>query len=125
MTILERFETREDARRAWRRVPSRMPMRCRRIGRTETDIAVDTVDVSLGGVRLRCGGLITGDVVQCTLDGPHGALGIRGLVVQTRTGPGGPPFVHIAWTGLTSTDAADLGVLIDLHEASEIKPPEA
>ena len=121
MTILERFETRDDGRRAWRRVPTAMPMRCRRLGRIEADIAVDTVDVSLGGVRLRCGGLITGDVVLCSLDGPHGRFGLKGLVVQTRTGPGGPPFVHVAWTGLTPVDTAGLGLLLDLLQAFE--PP--
>jgi hypothetical protein len=99
MTIMERFETRDDVRRAYRRVPSRIPMRCRRLARIETDIAVETVDVSPGGVRLRCGGLITGDVVLCSLYGPSGSVGLKGLVVQTRAGSGGgPPFVHVAWT---------------------------
>ena len=117
MTILERYETRDDARRAWRRVPCRMPMRCRRLARIETDIAVDTVDVSPGGVRLRCGGLITGDVVLCSLDGPHGTIGLKGLVVQTRPGTGGPPFVHVAWTNLSPAEADGLGRLLDLNAA--------
>jgi len=124
MTTLQQYKTRDDARRAWRRVPSRMPMRCRRLLRVETEIAVENiVDVSPGGVQLRCGGLITGDVVMCSLDGPHGRLGLLGRVVQTRMGPGGPPFVHIAWTDLTPTETIDLGVLIDLNETSDRTPP--
>ena len=117
-TMLERFGTSDDMRRAWRRVPSRMPMRCRRLARIETDIAVEMVDVSPGGVRLRCGGLMTGDVVLCSLDGPSGSLGLKGLVVQTRTGPGGPPFVHVAWTNLSPAEADGLGRLLDAHEAA-------
>lgn len=125
MTGLTHYETREDARRAWRRVPSRMPMRCRRLFRVETEIAVEnTVDVSPGGVQLRCGGLITGDVVMCSLDGPHGRLGLLGRVVQTRLGAGGPPFVHIAWTDLSPAETVDLGLLIDLNETSDDRPPE-
>ena len=116
MTILERFETREDARRAWRRVPSRLPMRCRRLARIETDVTVETVDVSPGGVRLRCGGLITGDVVLCTLDGPAGVLALKGLVVQTRPGPGGPPFAHVAWVNVSPEDRR---ALLDLNDAAQ------
>lgn len=118
MTILERYETRDDARRAYRRVPSRIPMRCRRLARTETDIAVETVDVSPGGVRLRCGGLITGDVVLCSLDGPTGSVGLKGLVVQIRAGTGGPPFVHVAWTNLSPADVDDLGRLLEQNDAA-------
>ena len=126
MTILEHYQSREDARRAWRRVPSRMPMRCRRLLRVETEIAVEnTVDVSPGGVQLRCGGLILGDAVMCSLDGPHGKLGLLGRVVQTRPGPGGPPFVHIAWTDLSPAETADLGLLIEQNETSDNGPPEA
>lgn len=126
MTILERFEARDDVRRAWRRVPGRWPMRCRRLGRIETDIAVETVDVSPGGVRLRCGGLITGDVVLCSMDGPDGDLGLTGLVVQTRPGPGGPPFVHVAWTNLSPEDVGHLGRLLDRHDRSaESETPTA
>lgn len=126
MTILGHYETREDARRAWRRVPSRMPMRCRRLLRVETEVAVEnTVDVSPGGVQLRCGGLITGDVVLCSLDGPHGRLGLLGRVVQTRPGTDGPPFVHIAWTDLSPEETVDLGLLINLNEVSERGLPEA
>ena len=125
MTILEHYETRWDARRAWRRVPRQMPMRCRRLLRVETEIAVEnTVDVSPGGVQLRCGGLVTGDVVLCSLDGPHGRLGLLGRVVQTRPGPGGPPFVHIAWTDLSPAEAFDLGLLLDLNQMPESGPPE-
>lgn len=126
MTILEHYQSREDARRAWRRVPSRMPMRCRRLLRVETEITVEnTVDVSPGGVQLRCGGLILGDTVMCSLDGPHGKLGLLGRVVQTRPGPGGPPFVHIAWTGLSPDETADLGLLIEQNESSNNTTPEA
>jgi len=101
-------------------------MRCRRLLRVETDVAVEnTVDVSPGGVQLRCGGLVTGDVVLCSLDGPHGRLGLRGRVVQTRPGPSGPPFVHIAWTNLSPAEAVDLGLLINLNETSGSRPPEA
>lgn len=125
MTILEHYETRDDARRAWRRVPSRMPMRCRRLLRVETEVVVDnTVDVSPGGAQLRCGGLITGDVVLCSLDEPHGRLGLLGRVVQTRPGEGGPPFVHIAWTDLSPAETVALGQLINLNEVSEGRPPE-
>lgn len=125
MTILGHYEIREDARRAWRRVPSRMPMQCRRLLRVETEVVVEnTVDVSPGGVQLRCGGLITGDVVMCSLDGPHGRLGLLGRVVQTRPAPGGPPFVHIAWTDLSPTETVDLGLLINLNEVSESRLPE-
>ncbi|MFP5376262.1 MAG: PilZ domain-containing protein [Acidimicrobiia bacterium] len=117
MTMLERFEARDDARRAWRRVPARLPMRCQRLTRIVTDIAVEAVDVSLGGARLRCGGLITGDRVRCSLDAPGGGLGLEGLVVETRPAAGGP-FVHLAWTGLSPAAASGLGALLDRHEAA-------
>ena len=116
MTILERFETREDARRAWRRVPARFPMQCRRLMRSETDIRVETVDLSPGGVRFRGGGLITGDVVMCSVDGPDGSLGLSGLVVQTRAGTGGAPFVHVAWTNLSPSTEEFLGRLLEHHD---------
>jgi hypothetical protein len=126
VTILEQYQTRQDARRAWRRVPSRMPVRCRRLHRVETDVAVQsTVDVSPGGMQLRCGGLVTGDVVLCSLDGPDGTLGLLGRVVQTRPGPGGPPRVHIAWTDLSPAETVRLGVLIDLDDVSAVTPPPA
>lgn len=117
MSMLERFETRDDARRAWRRVPARFPMRCRRLMRSETDVAVETVDMSPGGVRFRSGGLITGDVVQCSVDGPGGSLGLSGLVVQTRAGTGGAPFVHVAWTNMSPVAIEHLGRLLELHDA--------
>ena len=117
MTTLERFETLDDARRAWRRIPVRVPVQCRRLARNETDINAETVDLSPGGVRLRCGGLITGDVVLCSVDGPDGALGLKGLVVQTRAGVGGAPFVHVAWTNLAPGAIEQLGKLLALQEA--------
>lgn len=117
MTMLERFEARDDVRRAWRRVPARLPMRCQRLTRIVTEIAVEAVDVSLGGARLRCGGLITGDRVRCSLDVPGGGLGLDGLVVETRPAAGGP-FVHVAWTGLSPMAATGLGALLDRHEAA-------
>ena len=117
MTILERFETLDDARRAWRRVPVQVPVQCRRLARSETDINAETVDLSPGGVRLRCGGLITGDVVMCSVDGPDGILGLKGLVVQTRAGVGGAPFVHVAWTNLSPDTVEQLGKLLSLQEA--------
>lgn len=122
MTILEQFETREDARRAWRRVPSGLPMRCRRLARIETDVSVETVDVSPGGVRLRCGGLIPGDVVLCSLDGPAGTLSLKGLVVQTRPGPGGPPFAHVAWVNVPPEDRR---AVLDLNDAARRAGPQA
>lgn len=119
MTIQERYLTRDDARRAYRRMPSRVAMGCRRLTRIETDVAVDTDDLSLGGARLRCGGLITGDVVECALDEGNGRLELRGLVVQTRTGPGGPPFVHIAWTNVSPAQVEELGRILNAVEAAE------
>lgn len=115
-TTWERYETGGDARRAFRRVAVRVPMQCRRLGRRETDVAVETVDISPGGVRLRCGGLITGDVVLCSLNGPDGDLGLKGLVVATRPGAGGPPWAHVAWTNLSPDAVEHLGRLLSLHD---------
>ena len=117
MTTLERYETMGDARRAWRRVPVRVPVQCRRLARSETEITAETVDLSPGGVRLRCGGLITGDVVMCSVDGPSGSLGLKGLVVQTRAAVGGAPFVHVAWTNLAPDTVEQLGKLLEHQEA--------
>ncbi|HET7489876.1 MAG TPA: PilZ domain-containing protein [Acidimicrobiales bacterium] len=119
MTTLERFETRGDGRRAWRRVPVRVPIQCRRLGRRETDVVVETVDLSPGGVRLRAGGLITGDVVLCSMTGPDGDLGLKGLVVATRPGTGGPPWAHVAWTNLSPDAVEQLGRLLSAHEDGE------
>ncbi|MGH9178582.1 MAG: PilZ domain-containing protein [Acidimicrobiales bacterium] len=115
---MERFETRSDNRRAWRRVPVGIPMQCRRLARSETDVAVDVVDLSPGGVRLRCGGLVTGDVVVCSVDGPDGDLRLKGLVVQNRVASGGAPFVHVAWTDVSPAAMEGLGRLLDQHEAA-------
>jgi hypothetical protein len=117
VTTMARFETESDTRRAWRRVPMRIPMQCRRLARSETDVAVDVVDLSPGGVRLRCGGLITGDVVMCSMDGPDGGLRLKGLVVQNRVASGGAPFVHVAWTDISPATLEGLGRLLDQHEA--------
>lgn len=116
MTTMERFETRSDTRRAWRRLPVRIPMQCRRLARSETDVSVDVVDMSPGGVRLRCGGLITGDVVLCSVDGPDGGLRLKGLVVQNRVATSGAPFVHVAWTDVSPATMEGLGRLLDQHE---------
>lgn len=119
MTILERFEARDDDRRTWRRLPAQFPMQCRRLARLETDIHVETIDLSPGGVQMRCGGLITGDVVQCSVEGPDGSVGLKGLVVQMRPTTGhGAPYVHVAWTGLSPEVAERLARVLEAQEAT-------
>lgn len=107
-------------RRAFRRVPVRFTLRCRRIGRRGFDTAVEGVDLSPGGVRFRARrGLDTGDVVlvSASLTGDDTVM-FKGLVVQV-TGLDGEGLdeVHVAFTTL-STDAQDgLARLLDLHDA--------
>lgn len=106
-------------RRAFRRVPVRFTLRCRRIGRGGFDSAVEGVDLSPGGVRFRARyGLDTGDVVLVTaaLDGTDEVV-FKGLVVQVaRFDGGGVDEVHVAFTGLSADAQDDLARLLELHD---------
>ena len=108
-------------RRAFRRVPVRFTLRCRRIGRVGFDAAVEAVDLSPGGVRFRAGpGLDTGDVVLVTAAlGNDDEVVFKGLVVQVaRFDASGIDEVHVAFTGLSATAQDDLARLLDLHDTA-------
>lgn len=108
-------------RRAFRRVPVRFTLRCRRIGRGGFDTAVEAVDLSPGGVRFRTrDGLDTGDVVLVSAALANGdTVVFKGLVVQVaRFDTSGLEEVHVAFTGLSSTAQDDLARLLDLHDAT-------
>lgn len=118
--MMEMFRSEEDSRRHWRRIPMRFPMRCRRLGRAEREMAVETVDLSPGGVRLRApGSLMTGDVVLCSTDGDGSEVrvGLKGLVVQARKQDDRSCIVHIAWTNLSPEAREELSRLLTLHDA--------
>jgi hypothetical protein len=106
-------------RRAFRRIPVRFTLRCRRIGRGGFDCAVEGVDLSPGGVRFRARhGLDTGDVVLVTasLSGEDSVV-FKGLVVQVAGIEGdGLDEVHVAFTGLSTDAQDDLARLLDLHD---------
>ena len=108
-------------RRAFRRVPVRFALRCRRIGRAGFDATVEAVDLSPGGVRFRARyGLDTGDVVLVTaaLDGDDEVV-FKGLVVQVARFDGnGVDEVHVAFTGLSTVAQDDLARLLDLHDTA-------
>jgi hypothetical protein len=119
---LERYRCDDDrGRRAFRRVPVRFALRCRRIGRAGFDNVVEGVDLSPGGVRFRSrNGLGTGDVVLVTaaLNGDD-AVVFKGLVVQVAGLEGGwVDEVHVAFTGLSTAAQDDLARLLELHDTS-------
>lgn len=119
MTTSERFRSEEDSRRRWRRVPVRLTMHCRRLGRGEQEMVVEAVDLSPGGVRLRAPDrLITGDVVLCWTDSGSEAapVGLKGLVVQARAHRNETCDVHVAWTNLSPESGDLLNRLLTLHE---------
>ncbi|HET7653518.1 MAG TPA: PilZ domain-containing protein [Acidimicrobiales bacterium] len=107
-------------RRAFRRVPVRFALRCRRIGRRGFDSVVEAVDLSPGGVRFRARhGLDTGDVVLVTAAlTDDDAIVFKGLVVQVvGLDHDSVSEVHVAFTGLSSAAQDDLARLLDLHDA--------
>lgn len=125
--MLDMFRSEEDSRRHWRRVPVRLTMHCRRLGRGEHEMMVEAVDLSPGGVRLRAPDqLITGDIVLCWTESGDGdtAVGFKGLVVQARTQRHDVSFVHVAWTNLSPDSREELGRLLTLHdaEAAAVEP---
>lgn len=119
MATFERFRSKEDSRRQWRRVAVRLTMHCRRLGRGEHEMVVEAVDLSPGGVRLRAPApLITGDVVLCWTDSDSetSTVGIKGLVVQARAHRNETCDVHVAWTNVSPQSGEELGRLLALHE---------
>jgi hypothetical protein len=113
-------------RRAFRRVPVRFTLRCRRIGRTGFDAAVEGVDLSPGGVRFRARqGLDTGDVVLVTAELTAGDTAVfKGLVVQVLGLDGDSVTeVHVAFTGLSGGAQDDLARLLELHDTSAYGTP--
>jgi hypothetical protein len=108
-------------RRAFRRVPVRFTLRCRRIGRAGFDTAVEAVDLSPGGVRFRARrGLDTGDVVLVSAALTNGdTVVFKGLVVQVAGfDASGLDEVHVAFTRLSSAAQDDLARLLDLHDTA-------
>ncbi len=120
MATVEMFRSEEDSRREWRRVPAELTMRCRRLGPSEDEKLLDTIDLSPGGARLRAPDwLTTGDVVSCWMnsDGQTSKVGLKGLVVQARPHEDETCDVHVAWTNLSPESSEELGRLLILHEA--------
>lgn len=108
-------------RRAFRRVPVRFALRCRRIGRAGFDVAVEGVDLSPGGVRFRTRpGLDTGDVVLVTAPLTNGdEVVFKGLVVHVAAiATSEVDEVHVAFTNLSTRAQDDLGRLLELHDAA-------
>lgn len=124
MATLEMFRSKEDSRREWRRVPVRFTMRCRRLGRGDLEMAVEAVNLSPGGVRLRAPQrLITGDVVLFWADSGGGdpAVGLKGLVVQATAHRNGSSDVHVAWTNVSPEGGEELARLLTVHGTEQ--PP--
>ena len=125
---LERYRCDDErGRRAFRRVPVRFTLRCRRIGRGGFDNVVEGVDLSPGGVRFRSRtGLDTGDVVLVTaaVNGDD-AVVFKGLVVQVAGLEGGwVDEVHVAFTGLSTAAQDDLARLLELHDIDGYRAAE-
>jgi hypothetical protein len=124
---LERFRSEQDSRRHWRRVPIRLTMHCKRLGRGDDAMVVETMDMSPGGVRLRAPDrLMTGDVVLCWTQSDDGeaATGIKGLVVQSRNQHDRTSEVHVAWTNLSPESGEEIGRLLTLHDPGPAAPVE-
>jgi hypothetical protein len=105
-----------DERRAHPRVPTRLTVHCRRLGRTGIDEDVRVLDLSMGGVRIAAPAeLRVGDVVELTVaEEPPGRLTLTGLVVGVRSDDTGPRNGHIAFTRLAAAHLEGIGRLIDL-----------
>ena len=123
--MLDTFRTEDDERRHWRRVPVRLTMHCKRLGRGEYEMDVQAVDLSPGGVRLRAPDrLITGDIVLCWSDSADGdtAIGFKGLVVQARSQRDETCHAHVAWTNLSHESREELARLLNVHDTERPAP---
>jgi len=124
MSTLEMFRSEEDSRRQWRRVPVSLSLNCRRLGRGEDEFAVEAVDLSPGGVRLRGVEMLhTGDVVLCWMGSSEPSRGcLKGLVVQVRPLPDQMADVHVAWTNLSAESVEELARILVLHDQEKAAP---
>lgn len=104
-------------RRSHRRVPARLTVHCRRVGRTGVDDEVEIIDLSMGGVRITAPErLDVGDTVEISVHDENDTLTISGLVVSTRTSGDDGRYGHIAFTRLGPSTLERIGHLIDVHE---------
>jgi hypothetical protein len=105
-----------EERRQHRRLPVRISVHCRRLGRGGFDETVHTADFSVGGALLRADRRLgVGDVVALDVAVGSVTLGLKGLVIATReiAGRTDERHVHVAFTGMSPERSASLARLLD------------
>ena len=110
-------------RRAHPRMPIQCTVHCRRLGRPGFDEFVEAIDLSPGGIRLRCAGeLKEGDLVLTTLNMTGEDLGLKGRVVRASTAL---HLAHIAFLNLSERSREQLDAVLSLRDTPEPERPRA